>query len=510
MKVKRQPCGLPIMLLLHLLTWNFLLIIIQCYTADLVESVHQRLLSDNFKKDIVSDETLQRKFPFLKSSCMRDALKSFLPVCLKQGVESIESSFKVETAVKLSICEFQVAGLGYIADSCRNTQTDSMMDCMIQLESSAQWWTTYSGNYQRLSSICFEHSLPHEKEQILSLFLNITNIHSEINDNLTKQFFKLISNVESSSDEHLQTIGQLFEDYLKQFEETFKGKQNEFKGFQDDMQSLILKNSQSIKKQNIGFMESVDSLQHIIDGIITNLKNNEISQQIVKAQNENLDSLRQVQNFMQEIHQSQKHGQVQLNDEIQFFFENTKQNMGLVTDEVKQSQLRAVEELRVSLLPSIVEELVPQLSYIKEDLLKDWDSATNLIHKDFQWWNRQINDSFQQISLRLNTTMQTIDHIDRNLSKFQEIFTRASQMISCICTFTQYTFSVLYRFVMNKYVWRFFFIMLTIRSFPLQFAWSKPLNLITAYAQVITRCCLIIVAIYGGSKFGNNIMSLGT
>ncbi|GAV54307.1 hypothetical protein ZYGR_0AL00390 [Zygosaccharomyces rouxii] len=496
--------------LLYLLLWNFLLVVIQCHTAELVESVHQRLLSSSSREDIVSDEALQRNFPFLKSSCVRDALRTFLPICLKQGIESIESSFKVETAVKLSICEFQVAGLGHIPDSCKNTQTDSMMDCMIQLESSTQWWTTYSGNYQRLSSICFENSLPYEKEQILSLFLNITNIHSEINDNLTKHFFNLMSDVESSSDEHLQAIAQLFQEYLKQIDETFKGKQNEFKDYQDDMQSLIVQNSQFMKKQNVGFMQSMDSLQHMIDGIIMDLKNNEISQQIVETQNENLDSLRQMKSLMQEIYQFQRHGQTQMDNEMELFFENTRQNMGIVANEVKHSQMKAVEELQVSLLPSIVEELIPQLSKIREGLLKDWESTTNLINTDFQWWNHQMNDSFQQISLKLNTTMQTIEDIDRSLSKFGKIFKRVSQMISCICTLTHYTFNTVYHFSTNKYVWRILFIIFVIRRFFLQLAWSKLLSPIAAYAQVMAKCCLVIVAIYGGSKLGNIIMSIGT
>ncbi|CAR30739.1 hypothetical protein ZYGR_0P00410 [Zygosaccharomyces rouxii] len=496
--------------LLHFLSWNLLLLVIQCHTAEVVESVQQRLLSSNFRDDIVSDETLQRNFPFLKSSCVRDALRTFLPICLKQGVESIESSFKVETAVKLSICEFQVAGLGHIPDSCKNTQTDSMMDCMIQLESSAQWWTTYSGNYQRLSSICFENSLPYEKEQILSLFLNITNIQSEINDNFTRHFYNMMSNVESSSDEHLQTIAQLFKEYLKQFDETFKDKQTEFEGYQDDMQSLIVQNSQFIKKQNVGFMQSMDSLQHMIDGIIMDLKNDEISQQIVEVQNENLDSLKQMKNLMQEIYQFQRHGQTQMNDEMQLFFENTKKNMDLVTDDVKQSQLRAVEELRVSLLPSIIEELAPQLSNIKEDLLEDWKSATYLMNTDFQSWNNQINDTFQQISLKLNTTLGAIDNIDRSLSKFEKILTRVSQLITCISTFTQYTFSAVYHFSTSKYVWRFFFITFAIKRFSLQFSWGKLLSPIAAYAQVMAKFCLLIFAIYGGSKLGNIIMSVGT
>lgn len=500
------------LMLLPVLSLGFLMVIIQGHTADLVEHVQQRLLSSSSRDEIVSDELLQRNFPFLKSSCVRNSLILFLPVCLKQGIESVDPSLKVETAVKLSICEFEIAGLGYIPDSCKETNTDSMMDCMIQLESSTQWWTTYSGNYQRLSSICFENSLPYEKEQILSLFLNITNLHSDINDNLIKHFYKLMSEVELSSDEHLGIIAQLFKDYLKQFDNTFRFKQEEFKGYQDDIQSYVVQNSQLVKEQNNGFMQSMDSLQHIIDGIIVELKNGGISQQIVEIKNDNLNNLKQMNDLMQEIYQFQRHGQNEMSGEMQLFFDNTKQNMFSVSDELKQSQTRAVEilnvfdELRVSMLPSITEELIPQLSNMKEDLLMDWKSVTKLITEDFQAWNYQINDTFQQISLRLDSTMETIDDIDRSLSKFEKILSRVSQFIGCMGTFTRYTFSIIYHFSTSRYIWQISFIFFVVRKVCTQLPWDKFGSPIAAYSQIMIKCGFIALTIYSGSKLGDMIV----
>lgn len=504
------------MLVLFIASWSAIVFVASCHNAALIKRVQERISLASIKEDILSDELLQRSFPFLKSSCVRDALEQFLPICLNQGVESIDTSFRVETAVKLSICEFQASGLGHIPEACNESNIDSLMDCMIQLESSTQWWTTYSGNYQRLSSICFENSLPFEKDQILSLFLNITNLQTEINENLSNYFYNMMSDVESSAGNHLETITELFNEYMNQFREVFKTKGNEFKDdfkeFQEDMQSLLIQNTNLLKEKNVGFMQSMDSLQSMVDGIIIELKENDISSQIVQVRNENVHNVEHMGVLIQEMVQFQMQNQNQMTHELKRFFDDALQNVAFVSHEVQQSQIRAMEvvkvfdELKNSLIPTIMDELSPQVSVLKDDLLKDWKSLTEVVNGDFQQWNNQINGTFQEISYRLNSTMETINDIDRRLSNFKKFLTSFSRIVGYLIIFGHNTFIAVCYLLTNKYVWAALAIFLFVKKLSLWLPCRKMLYLSVTYAQIMAKCGIIVIAIYGGSRFGKIIM----
>lgn len=139
--------------------------------------------SDNSIPNIEELNTIiANHFPFYKSSCVGDALKDFLPRCLKYGVEAVEPKVRVESAIKLSFCEFEESGLGHVPSSCEELTSDGTKRCIDEMRSTPQWWTTYSGNYQRLPTLCYENSLPFEKEQYLELFLNITRMYSTFSE----------------------------------------------------------------------------------------------------------------------------------------------------------------------------------------------------------------------------------------------------------------------------------------------------------------------------------------
>ncbi|SJM83855.1 related to Nuclear fusion protein KAR5 [Zygosaccharomyces bailii] len=509
------------MLVLLFVLWSTIISVVHCGSAAaLANRLQERVLLSETKQDILSDELLQRSFPFLKSSCVKEALKHFLPACLKQGVESIDASFRVETAVKLSICEFQASGLKHIPEACQKNGPDSLMDCMIQLESSTQWWTTYSGNYQRLSSICFENSLPFEKDQILSLFLNITNMQVEISDNLSKYFYNMMSNVESSAESHLKTIIELFNEYMNQFQEVFKDKRNvfknEFEEFQEDIQSVMVHNADLLKEKDIGFMQSVDSLQKIIDGILIQLKENDISSQIIQLRNDNLHDVKEMERLTQEMFKFQIQGQNQMGYEMKRFFDDTLQNMALVSHEVEKSQATAAEVTQVfdqfksSLIPSIMKELSPQLLGLKNDLLEDWKSAMKIVSRDFTLWNSQINESFEEISSRLNSTMETINDIDRSFSNLKNIMTGITRIFGYLGIFGHSTFRVLCYIMHNKHVWIFTAILIFVKQLTFWLPWRKLLSLFVSYGQFMVKCGIIAIAIYSGSKFGKTIMSINS
>lgn len=170
--------------------------------------------------------------------CGFNAILPILPLCIEFGVSALSRETRVATAVRLSLCELEALGVGIPAvcgvwrsaqsafqkapdewpplegDTANTvaksgglaidavggaaevppgsweaftsrrglgvtslTSTDPTMAlhrCTLALESRTQYWTTYSGNYQALQTICYEHSLPYQKSQIVAVYENAT------------------------------------------------------------------------------------------------------------------------------------------------------------------------------------------------------------------------------------------------------------------------------------------------------------------------------------------------
>ncbi|KAM3125134.1 hypothetical protein ACQ2H7_001670 [Candidozyma auris] len=113
-----------------------------------------------------------------QSQCAHKALEVVIEHCASGGVESLSSSLKKKSAVMLSLCEFQDSAIDYPL-SCKKLHSDEdYHECVQDLRSTSQFWTTYSGNYRRIKSICHEEAMPFFKEHLLELFNNVTKAYT--------------------------------------------------------------------------------------------------------------------------------------------------------------------------------------------------------------------------------------------------------------------------------------------------------------------------------------------
>lgn len=129
------------------------------------------------------------KSEFVSNSCIKDALSPILDQCLKKGMNEIDLKLRSQTAAKLSICEFEVANIEYPIE-CRSSYNSDHVEaeqeagymeiCIIAMERKSQWWTSYSGYYRSVGEICYQESLPFEKESILNMFFDITEHYGKI------------------------------------------------------------------------------------------------------------------------------------------------------------------------------------------------------------------------------------------------------------------------------------------------------------------------------------------
>lgn len=101
--------------------------------------------------------------------CVYRVLEDLLPHCNVPG----DVTERTWLSVQLSACEFDAAGIEY-PPSCNNF--DTLMDCTSYLESKPTWWTTFSGNYRHISTICNEHRSQYEVQNIVHLYQNISRM----------------------------------------------------------------------------------------------------------------------------------------------------------------------------------------------------------------------------------------------------------------------------------------------------------------------------------------------
>lgn len=147
------------------------------YTDDIDKEITLGILSkhqaafDAFEVDMYSLSSMKHRSP-----CVVEALQKFIPQCIVHGVDSIDPSIQKYLALKLSICEFENSHIE-IPSVCYGMKDPEQYDsCIVHIEKTPQYWATFTGYYREIVKICYEESLPFEKEQILRLYTNVTKV----------------------------------------------------------------------------------------------------------------------------------------------------------------------------------------------------------------------------------------------------------------------------------------------------------------------------------------------
>lgn len=342
-----------------------------------------------------------------------------MPQCIANGLESIDAETRVETAIKLSICEFQASGLGEIPENCMVDDLGSMMDCMFELESSSQWWTTYSGNYQRLSSICYENLLPFEKEQILKLFLNITELYDSFGDDVDTKLNHLMFQMEQDSQNFLDDLARMFRNYDNELRNATESNriilENDLSFFRNKVNDVLYETSEQLEVQiiekNSQLMNEVDTVHHIMSDLADELAKNDIKSKINDLKDDSLNNLQDLVEMSNDVKEYYSRNNKLVNTELENFSMGLKKQLGGMSKDLSESQMEAIELLQGfnsilhdSLLPSMTDEIVPEMTNFKNTLLQEWTAITSTLNGDFALWNEEIFSTFNDISEKLNGT----------------------------------------------------------------------------------------------------------
>ncbi|KAK7207955.1 Tht1-like nuclear fusion protein-domain-containing protein [Myxozyma melibiosi] len=129
-------------------------------------------------------------------SCFRDMLSSILPMC---GTISTEE--RVVVSIKLTLCELSAAHVSRPL-SCSGDMTASKEQraCMKEMKASPQLWTSFSGNFREIATICLAEKANYEKEEFIRLHQNITAIQAQLLHILKSQMADIYSEAKNVPD----------------------------------------------------------------------------------------------------------------------------------------------------------------------------------------------------------------------------------------------------------------------------------------------------------------------
>ncbi|KAJ8104098.1 Tht1-like nuclear fusion protein-domain-containing protein [Lipomyces tetrasporus] len=107
-------------------------------------------------------------------SCFRNMLAAILPSC-----EILTTDERVAFSIRLTLCELSAAHIKP-PRSCSFEFDDHLnrQSCLKSLEASPQFWTSFSGNFRSIATICLAERKNHEKEEVIRLHQNITAIQA--------------------------------------------------------------------------------------------------------------------------------------------------------------------------------------------------------------------------------------------------------------------------------------------------------------------------------------------
>lgn len=198
-----------------------------------------------------------------RSKCVKDALKDIIPECMRLGVDSIEPGLQKKAAIQLSICEFENSKVAY-PSSCYNMISDNDFDsCIFDIERAPQYWTTFSGYYREITKICYEESLPFEKEQIVSLYSNITKLYSKMFQDLNDSY-KDSSHIQQTMKNEFKELQRMMKVILDQNEKTSEEVKEKYEEFSEQYSSMLLTSLEISKNFSLGTENIVEDMANSI------------------------------------------------------------------------------------------------------------------------------------------------------------------------------------------------------------------------------------------------------
>lgn len=367
-----------------------------------------------------------------RNDCAKKALEPIINQCA-EGIETISPIQQKLIAIQLSICEFENAEISYPSE-CKSQKLDT---CILLLEKSPQYWTTFSGYYREIRSICHQVSLPFAKDQILQVYENITEFYRTLMDEMTnsnKYTEDMQNELKAKFDKLINVIDLILADREKNRED-LKCSFNVFKNnFEKSLNNALVVMKHSYEDANSNIKELESHLNYFINDmlqvyILINEKAAEIMSEQDKMIDHNADILEQIEkirNKVVEMHEDTMEVQISNNQWAQDMRTNleyahftvSKLNSHLqlsINDYIEQN-----EDIR-NRAPIILEEAIEMfLIYMNNSGQIALDSFETALDLSLSLLQRKLNQTEESID-NLNTKVSELIQFGELLKEYVSI-----------------------------------------------------------------------------------------
>lgn len=353
-----------------------------------------------------------------RNDCAKKALEPIINQCA-EGIEKITPIQQKLIAIQLSICEFENAEISYPSE-CRSQNLDT---CILLLEKSPQYWTTFSGYYREIRNICHQISLPFAKDQILQVYENITKFYRTLMEEMTnssKYTENMQNELKAKFDKLIGVIDLILADREKNRED-LKSSFNMFKNnFEKSLNNALVVIKYSYEDANSNINELESHLNYFINDmlqvyILINEKASEmISEQdkIILHNADILDQIDKIKNIIDSVREETLEAHISNNQLTQDLQSSLDYSLFMV------SKLDSHLQLSIDNLVEQNEDLRNQNSMVFEEIfelfLKHLNESGQIALGSFE---AALDLSLNMLHQKLNQTEKSIDNLNTKVSE---------------------------------------------------------------------------------------------
>ncbi|KAG8202412.1 KAR5, partial [Candida africana] len=359
-----------------------------------------------------------------RNDCAKKALEPIINQCA-EGIETISPFQQKLIAIQLSICEFENAEISYPSE-CRSQNLDT---CILLLEKSPQYWTTFSGYYREIRNICHQVSLPFAKDQILQVYENITEFYRTLMDEMTssnKYTENMQIELKAKFDKLISVIDLILADREKN-RENLKSSFNMFKNnFEKSLNNALVVMKHSYEDANSNIKELGSHLNYFINDMLqVYILINEKSLEVLSQQDEikgNYDGIlvqiEKIRNKVAEMHEGTMDVQVSNKQWAQDMQTNLDYSLFMV------SKLDSHLQLSINDFIEKNEDIRSRASIMFEEIFELFLSHLNDTGRiAMDSFKAKLNLSLNRLQEKMNQTEESIDSLNskvRTLFNFAE------------------------------------------------------------------------------------------
>ena len=374
-----------------------------------------------------------------RNDCAKKALEPIINQCA-EGIETITPIQQKLIAIQLSICEFENAEISYPSE-CKSQNLDS---CILLLEKSPQYWTTFSGYYREIRNICHQISLPFAKDQILQVYENITEFYRTLMEEMTnsnKYTENMQNELKVKFDKLINVIDLILANREKNRED-LKSSFNMFKNnFEKSLNNALVVMKHSYEDVNLNMNELQSHLNYFINDmlqvyILINEKAVEVKSQQERITMNNVDILEQIQKIkykLDSVHEEALEVQISNNQLVHDIQSSLDYSLFTV------SNLNSHLQLSINDFIEQNEDIRNQAQLVNEEIFELFLSYMNSSGQAaVDYIETALGSSLNKLQQKMNQTEKSIEQLHTKVSTLFYFAESAKEYVSSIFKMPNY------------------------------------------------------------------------